>query len=125
MSTSTLEPACKVSVLSKESNALVALVAWVLRGIVSTTAFLCSLVALHRQIPSQDDDDDVKGGLGGGGEALHSSPLDSPRSFYAIHHCFYFACMPFSGRHPFSKACLQQSQTVIQPCMWFLHDGTG
>ena len=30
-----------------------------------------------------------------------------------------------SKRHPFSKACLQHSQTVIQPCMWFLNDGTG
>ena len=30
-----------------------------------------------------------------------------------------------SGRHPFSKACLQHIQTVVQPCMWFLHDGTG
>ena len=30
-----------------------------------------------------------------------------------------------ANRHPFSKACLQHSQTVIQPCMWFLHDGTG
>ena len=28
-------------------------------------------------------------------------------------------------RYPFSKACLQHSQTVIQSCMWFLHDGTG
>ena len=25
-------------------------------------------------------------------------------------------------RHPFSKACLQHSQTVIQPCMWFLEE---
>ena len=23
-------------------------------------------------------------------------------------------------RHPFSKACLQHSQTVIQPCVWFM-----
>ena len=23
------------------------------------------------------------------------------------------------GRHPFSKTCLQHSQTVIQPCLWF------
>ena len=29
-----------------------------------------------------------------------------------------------STRHPFSKACLQHSQTIIQPSMWFLHDGT-
>ena len=28
------------------------------------------------------------------------------------------------SRLPFSKACLQHYQTVIQPCMWFLHDGT-
>ena len=28
------------------------------------------------------------------------------------------------GRRPFSKACLQHSQTVIQPCMRFLLDGT-
>ena len=25
-------------------------------------------------------------------------------------------------RHPFSKACLQHSQTVIQPCMWFMEE---
>ena len=23
-------------------------------------------------------------------------------------------------RHPFSKACLQHFQTIIQPCMWFM-----
>ena len=28
-------------------------------------------------------------------------------------------------RHPSSKSCLQHYQTVIQPCMWILHDGTG
>ena len=27
--------------------------------------------------------------------------------------------------HPLSKACLQHSQTVFQPCMSFLQDGTG
>ena len=25
-------------------------------------------------------------------------------------------------RHPFSKACLQHYQTVIQPCMWFMEE---
>ena len=25
-------------------------------------------------------------------------------------------------RHPFSKACLQHSLTVIQPCMWFMEE---
>ena len=25
-------------------------------------------------------------------------------------------------RHPFSKACLHHSQTVIQPCMWFMDE---
>ena len=25
-------------------------------------------------------------------------------------------------RHPFPKACLQHSQTVIQPCMWFMEE---
>ena len=25
-------------------------------------------------------------------------------------------------RHLFSKACLQHSQTVIQPCMWFIEE---
>ena len=29
------------------------------------------------------------------------------------------------NRHPCSKAYLQHYQAVIQPCMWFLHDGTG
>ena len=28
-------------------------------------------------------------------------------------------------RHPFSKACLQHPQTVVQPWMSLLHDGTG
>ena len=25
-------------------------------------------------------------------------------------------------RHPFSKACLQHSRTIIQPCMWFMEE---
>ena len=25
-------------------------------------------------------------------------------------------------RHSFSKACLQHSQTIIQPCMWFMEE---
>ena len=29
------------------------------------------------------------------------------------------------SRHPFSKACLQHSQTVIQPCMWFMEEPAG
>ena len=28
-------------------------------------------------------------------------------------------------KHLFSKACLQHSQTAIQPCMWYLQDRTG
>ena len=37
------------------------------------------------------------------------------------------ACCPklrkvILSRHPFSKACLQHSQTVIKPCMWFMEE---
>ena len=28
------------------------------------------------------------------------------------------------SKHHFSKACLQHSQTVIQPCMWFMEDSS-
>ena len=27
-----------------------------------------------------------------------------------------------TARHPFYKACLQHSQTVLQLCMWFMED---
>ena len=33
-----------------------------------------------------------------------------------------FIIMAFKERHPFSKACLQHSQTVIQPCIWFMEE---
>ena len=39
-------------------------------------------------------------------------------------HCIQGFVLILS-RHSFSKAYLWHSQTVIQPCMWFLHDGTG
>ena len=39
------------------------------------------------------------------------------------------ACCPklrkvILSRHPFSKACLQHSQTVIKPCMWFMEEAS-
>ena len=30
--------------------------------------------------------------------------------------------MPSRGRHSFSEVCLQHTQTVIQPCMWFMEE---
>ena len=43
------------------------------------------------------------------------------RGTYPHSHSF----LPSLPRHPFSKACLQQSQIFIQPCTWFLRDETG
>ena len=42
-----------------------------------------------------------------------------------IRHAFILFSRPRvseMGRHPFSKAHLQHSQTVIQPCMWFMEE---
>ena len=45
--------------------------------------------------------------------------LISHSTSMAIHsHSIYV--FTAETRRPFSKACLQHSQTVIQPCMWFL-----
>ena len=72
------------------------------------------------------------------GRFSRSSPSSSPSSplvvSAAADECSACPSFPFRSfrvresvrsRLPFSKACLQHYQTVIQPCMWFLHDGTG
>ena len=32
------------------------------------------------------------------------------------------ALLSLLGRHPFSKACLQHYQTVVQTCMWIMEE---
>ena len=71
--------------------------------------------------PMDDDEmfhDDIFFQIPGLDEELDSGDMPKRISMAAV--CVWVSC-----RHPFSKASLQHTRTVIQPYMWFLHDGTG
>ena len=74
------------------------------RQLVISVIVLC--LSLAR---SATDNEGTEGGVGDGGTGNVTGLVDS-KSW---------------NRHSFTKAYLQHSQTVIQPCIWFLHDGPG
>ena len=61
--------------------------------------------------------------------SVRGAPQPQPHVFFLSPHAGWsnriITLNALLIRHPFSKACLQHSQTFIQPCMWFLRDGTG
>ena len=63
---------------------------------------------------------------------LRASPRDKERTGHKNNNavqrepaCLYCNSDGTDSRHPFSKARQQHPKTVIQPCMWSLHDEAG
>ena len=51
--------------------------------------------------------------------SLARAPSAIPLRLYIYFVRRYVSPLPLPGRHPFSRASPQHSQTLIQPCMWF------
>ena len=90
------------------------------------TTLLHSLIALQRPAGAHDPDRQQGGPGAEARRLLGRRPRDGAAARRALHGDVGQGPAAehrrrLQGRHPFSKACLQHSQTVIQPCMWFLH----